>query len=120
VPKFCQRQVPQWEAIIHHHLKRDKVIPSSHPQATEIKHNPNGYEALMLLMCPHHPVFTDNRILIQSHPQQGRRTLDEHCWKMCASTTMVSLKFPLQDPLQQVASINTTIISNKLICFNNK
>jgi len=43
------------------------------------------------------------------------------CWKMCASTTMVSLKFPLQDPLQQVASVNTTIISNKLIfCTNNR
>jgi len=32
------------------------------------------------------------------------------CWKMCAPTTMASLKFPLQDPLQQVASINTTMI----------
>jgi len=42
------------------------------------------------------------------------------CWKMCESTTMVSLKFPLQDPLQQVASNNTTIISNKLICFNKQ
>jgi len=41
------------------------------------------------------------------------------CWKMCASTTMVSLKFPLQDPLQQEASINTTIISSKLIYCNN-
>jgi len=28
VPKFCQSQVPRWEAIIHYHLKRDKVIPS--------------------------------------------------------------------------------------------
>jgi len=27
VPKFCQSQVPRWEAIIHHHLKHDKVIP---------------------------------------------------------------------------------------------
>jgi len=63
---------------MHHHLKRDKIIPSSHPQANEIKHNPNAYEALMLLMYPHHPVFTNNRILIQPHPQQGRRTLAEH------------------------------------------
>jgi len=37
---------------------------------------------------------------------------------MCASTTMASLKFPLQDPPQQVAS-NTATISIKLICFNN-
>jgi len=78
VPKFCQSQVPRWEAVMHHHLKRDKVIPSLHPQANEIKHNPNAYEALMLLMYPYHPVFTDNRILIQPHPQQGRRTLDDH------------------------------------------
>jgi len=70
VPKFCQSQVPQWEAIMHHHLKCDNVIPSSHPQANEIKHNPNGYEALMLLMYPCHPAFTDNGILIQPHPQQ--------------------------------------------------
>jgi len=29
------------------------------------------------------------------------------CWKMCASTTMVSLKFPLQDPLQAAATAAT-------------
>jgi len=78
VPKFCQSQVPRWEAIIHHHLKRDKISPSSHPQANEIKHNPNGYEALMLLISPYHPGFTDNGILIKPHPQQGRRSLDDH------------------------------------------
>jgi len=39
---------------------------------------------------------------------------------MCAFATMVSLKFPLQDPLQQAASSNTAIISNKLICFNKQ
>jgi len=33
---------------------------------------------------------------------------------------MESLKFPLQDPLQQVASSNTTTISNKLICNYNR
>jgi len=44
----------------------------------------------------------------------------KRCWEMCASTTMVSLKFPLQDPLQAVATSSnnhTTIISNKLNCF---
>jgi len=78
VPKFCQSQVPRWEAIIHHHLKRDKIIPSSHPQANEIKHNPNDYEALMLLISPYSPGFTDNGILIKPHPQQGRCSLDDH------------------------------------------
>ena len=78
VPKFCQSQVPRWEAIIHHHLKRDKVIPSTHPQIAEIKHNPNRCEALMLLVSPCHPSYTTNGVLIQSHPQQGRRTLEEH------------------------------------------
>jgi len=67
----------QWQAIIHHHLKRDKVIPSSHPQYNKICPNPNGYEALMLLVVPYHPAFTDNGILIQPHPQQGKRSLDE-------------------------------------------
>jgi len=46
VLKFCQSQVPRWEAITHHHLKRDKIIPSSHPHANEIKHNPRGYESI--------------------------------------------------------------------------
>jgi len=68
----------QWQAIIHHHLKRDKVIPSSHPQHNEIHHNPNGYKALMPLVAPYHPAFTDNGILIQPHPRQGKRSLDEH------------------------------------------
>jgi len=39
------------------------------------------------------------------------------CWKMCASTTVASLKFPLQDPLQQAASGKTDTISDKLNCF---
>jgi len=78
VPKFCQSPVPQWQAIIHHHLKRDKVIPSTHPQAGQIKHNPNGYEALSLLITPYHPGFTENGILIKPHPQQGKRSLDDH------------------------------------------
>jgi len=78
LPKFCQSQAPRWEAIIHHHLKRDKVIPSLHPQLTEIRHNPNGFKALMLLVSPHHPAFTDNGIFIQPHPQQGKCTLNEH------------------------------------------
>jgi len=78
VPKFCQSLVSQWQAIIHHHLKRDKVIPSTHPQAGEIKHNPNGYEALSLLITTYHPGFIDNGILIKPHPQQGKRSLDDH------------------------------------------
>jgi len=78
VPKFCQSLVPQWQAIIHHHFKRDKVIPSTNPQAGEIKHNPNGYEALSLLITPYHPGFVDNGILIKPHPQQGKRSLDDH------------------------------------------
>jgi len=32
------------------------------------------------------------------------------CWKTCASTTTVSLKFPLQDPLQAVATVATTTL----------
>jgi len=75
---FCQSQVPRWEAIIHHHLKRDKIIPSTPPPIAKIKHDPNGYEALMLVVSPYHPSYTSNGVLIQSHPQQGRRTLEEH------------------------------------------
>jgi len=32
----------------------------------------------MLLVSPYHPSFTDNGILIQAHPQQSLRTLEEH------------------------------------------
>jgi len=32
------------------------------------------------------------------------------CWKMCASTTMASLRFPLQDPLQAAATVATTTL----------
>jgi len=45
------------------------------------------------------------------------------CWKMCASATVVSLKFPLQDPQQTAATgsnNHTTTISGKLICFHNR
>jgi len=31
-------------------------------------------------------------------------------WKMCASATKASLKFPLQDPLQAVATVATTTL----------
>ena len=95
MPKFCQSQVPRWEDVAHHHLKRDKVIPSSHPQANEIKHNPNGCEALNLLITPCHLGHTDNGILIKPHPQQGRRSLDDHfcrcefhcCGQQCCLNT---------------------------------
>jgi len=70
VPKLCQSLVSQWQAIIHHHLKRDKVIPSTHPQVGEIKHNPNGYEALSLLITPYHPGFVNNGILINLIPNR--------------------------------------------------
>jgi len=30
------------------------------------------------LITPYHPAFVDNGILIKPHPQQGRRSLDEH------------------------------------------
>jgi len=87
VPKFCQSQVPRWEAVIHHHLKRDKVIPSSHPQADEIRHNPNGCEALMLLISPYSPGFTNNWILIKPHGlvwQISCRCVTEGCgWHCC-------------------------------------
>jgi len=39
---------------------------------------------------------------------------------MCASTTVASLKFPLQDPLHNSGNNHTTIISSKLICFNKQ
>jgi len=32
----------------------------------------------MLLVLPYHPSCTTNGVLIQSHPQQGQRTLEEH------------------------------------------
>ena len=32
----------------------------------------------MLLITPCHPAFTSNHILIQQHPQQGKRTLEDH------------------------------------------
>jgi len=34
------------------------------------------------------------------------------CWKMCASTTMVSLKFPLQDPHFEVPTSRSTTTSS--------
>jgi len=41
-------------------------------------------------------------------PQIRVNMASRKCWEMCASTTMVSLKFPLQDPLQAVATVATT------------
>jgi len=32
----------------------------------------------MLLVSPYHPSYMTNGVLIQSHPQQGQRTLEEH------------------------------------------
>jgi len=61
----------------------------------------------------------------KSHHKESQLACDASltivcCWKMCASTTMASLKFPLQDPLQAVATSSnnhTTTISSKLNCF---
>jgi len=111
VPKFCQSQVQRWEAIIHHHLKQDKVIPSTHPQANEIKHNPNGYEALTLLICPYHPGFTKNRILIKPHPQQGKRLLEDYfrrCEFYCyGQECYLGTRHNWDDPIHMIRFLNS-------------
>jgi len=54
-----------------------------------------------------HQYPTRTRQLNQPHTNA---MCTRHCWKTCASTTMVSLKFPLQDPLQAVATVATTTL----------
>jgi len=124
VPKFCQSQVPRWEAIIHHHLKHNKVIPSLHPQANEIRHNPNGYEALMLLISSFHPNFTENVILIQPHPQQGRRTLDEHfcCCEFycCGQRCYLNTGHNWMDEIHVICFLDSCQHSNILRTLYNK
>jgi len=111
VPKFCQSQVQRWEAVVHHHLKQDKVIPSTHPQANEIKHNPNGYEALMLLICPYHPGFTENGILIKPHPQQGKRSLEDHFRRCefccCGQECHLGARHNWDDPIHMICFLNS-------------
>ena len=78
LPPFCSSSTPKWGLILHNHLKRDKVVPSSHPQHSEIKWNSNGYIALAMLLSRYHPAYFDNGILLKPHPTQGKQTLDEH------------------------------------------
>jgi len=124
VPKFCQSQVQRWEAIIHHHLKQDKVIPSMHPQANEIKHNPNGYEALMLLICPYHPGFTENGILIKPHPQQGKRSLEDH-FRHCefyyyGQECYLGTRHNWDDPIHMICFLNSCQNSGVLRTLYNQ
>jgi len=124
VPKFCQSNVQRWATIVHHHLKRDKVVPSTHPQANEIKHNPNGYEALMLLICPCHPGFTENGILIKSHPQQGRRSLEDHfrrCeFHCCGQECYLGTRHDWNDPIHMVRFLNSCQNSGVLRTIHNQ
>jgi len=124
VPKFCQSQVPRWGAIMHHHLKRDKVIPSSHPQANEIKHNPNGYEALTLLISPYHPGCTENGILIKPHPQQGKRSLEDHfrCCEFycCGQECYLGTNHNWEDPIHVIHFLNSCQNSGVLRTLYNQ
>jgi len=124
VPKFCQSQVQRWEAIIHHHLKQDKVIPSSHPQANEIKHNPNGYEALTLLICPYHPRFTKNGILIKPHPQQGKRLLEDHFCRCefyyYGQECYLGTRHNWEDPIHMIRFLNSCQNSGVLRTLHNQ
>jgi len=87
------------------------VIPSTHPQANEIKHNPNGYEALTLLICPHHPGFTENGILIKPHPQQGKRLLEDHfrrCEFYCyGQECYLGTRHTWDDPIHMIRFLNS-------------
>ena len=64
--------------FIHNHLNKDKVVPSNHPYYQEIRYDPNGYHALQILLSPYHPAYTENHVLVAAHPQQGKRSLEEH------------------------------------------
>jgi len=118
MPKFCQSLVSQWQAVVHHHLKRDKAIPSTHPQAGEIKHNPNGFEASVLLIAPCHPGFTDNGMLIKPHPRQGTRSLDghfRHCeFHCCAQQCFLGACHNWTDALHMIRFLDSCQHTNVL------
>jgi hypothetical protein len=78
VPSFYGSDVRNWATILHNHFKKDKVVPSSHPNYEEIRYDTNGYKALQIIMGRFHPAYTDNGVLIQGHPQQDRLTLEDH------------------------------------------
>jgi len=81
--------------------KLDNLITHGRANATHwcLRHNPAGVNGESDKACIHRKKarFTIARVMVKSK-----------CWKMCASTTMVSLKFPLQDQLQAVATVATT------------
>jgi len=53
---------------------------------------------------------TNGKNLPTAFPSSSTCMFGHQCWKMCASTTMASLKFSLQDPLQAVATAATTTL----------
>jgi len=124
VPKFCQSLVLRWGAIVHHHLKRDEVIPSLHPQANEIKHNPNGYEVLTLLISPCHPGCAENGILIKPHPQQGKRSLEDHfrrCEFCCyGQECCLGARHNWEDPIHMIRFPNSCQNSGVLRTLHNQ
>jgi len=98
------------------------VIPSSHPQANEIKHNPNGYEALTLLIYPYHP--GENGILIKPHPQQGKRSLEDHfrrCEFYCyGQECYLGTNHNWEDPIHMIRFLNSCQNSGVLCTLYNQ
>jgi hypothetical protein len=78
LPPFFASDVTAWATILHNLMKRDKSIPTTHPNYHEIRYNTNGYEALVTLVSPYHPAYTDNNVLLMPHPTQGKRSLETH------------------------------------------
>jgi hypothetical protein len=78
LPPFYASDVTTWQTIIHNLLKKDKVIPPNHPSYQEIKYDTNGFAALVTLIAPYHPAYTENNVLLMPHPLQGKKSLEIH------------------------------------------
>jgi len=66
---------------------------------------------LMLLICPCHPGFTENGILIKPHPQQGRRSLEDHFRRCefycCGQECCLGTRHDWDDPIHMTRFLNS-------------
>jgi len=78
----------------------------------------------MLVVTPYHPSHVSNRVLIQSHPQQGRRALEEHFHRSefycCGQRCYLGTTHNWKDEIHLLHFLDSCLHSNVLCTLYNQ
>jgi len=90
---------------------QEELIASCLDEGNKEHANPNGYEALTILIYPYHPGHAENGILIKHHPPQGKHSLEHH-FRRCefyhyGQECYLGTNHNWEDPIHMIRFLNS-------------